>query len=46
MVFGGGCEEGYAQEVAHHYHQLELQFEEDAPGGDLLKPAVSCPYTE
>lgn len=29
-----------AQEIAHQYHQLELQFEEDAPGGDLLKPAV------
>lgn len=29
-----------AQEVAHHYHKMALQFDEDAPGGDLLKPAV------
>ncbi|ENP8408809.1 hypothetical protein ACEI20_001739 [Vibrio cholerae] len=29
-----------AQEVAHHYHKMGLQFDEDAPGGDLLKPAI------
>lgn len=44
MLLMGGCQvdakRDIAQEVALHYHKMGPQFDEDAPGGDLLKPVI------
>lgn len=36
----GGCEAGYRSRGRPPLSQMGPQFDEDAPGGDLLKPAI------